>query len=133
MGGYGDPPRPADLPPGYDEDDPYEGSDLSDFPAWWRRNVEEFRRHQMRPYRPPVFADGEITAAVIDDVESEFDVTVRIRAVNPQDAGDWQVWVDGDPIAPIDRTRTASGTARYGMTGDELRRLVREVVELSDD
>lgn len=129
MAGDADPPRPANHPPGYDEEDPYEGADVTDFPAWWRRNVEEFRRHRMRPYRPPRFADGAVTTAVIEDVEVEHDVDVRVRSVNPHEEGDWKVWVDGEPVAAIGRTRTPEGTARYAVTAGEFRRLVRDAVE----
>lgn len=129
MAGDGDPPRPANLPPGYDEEDPYDGVDLSTFPAWWRRNVEAFRRHEMRPYRPPTFANGELSPPVIERLEAELGVAIRIRAVNPHEEGDWQVCVADEPIATIERTRTADGTARYELTAVEFETLVRDAVE----
>lgn len=123
-----DPPRPADLPAGYDEEDPYADEDLSTYPDWWRRNIEEFRAHGMRPYRPPRFADDTLTPPVIDDLEAELDVTVRLRSVNPQAGGDWEVVVDGDPVATVDRRREGEGFTRYAVDADEFEALVRDAV-----
>lgn len=123
-----DPPRPADLPAGYDEEDPYADEDLSTYPDWWRRNIEEFRAHGMRPYRPPRFADDTLTPPVIDDLEAELDATVRLRSVNPQAGGDWEVVVDGDPVATVDRRREGEGFTRYAVDADEFEALVRDAV-----
>lgn len=122
------PPRPAAHPPGYDEESPYEGVDLSTFPEWWARNVREFRRHEMRPYRPPRFADGTVTPPVIERLEEALDVPIRIRAVDPHEDGDWEVVVDGDVVGTVERTRTQGGNSRYGMTADAFETLVREAV-----
>lgn len=123
-----DPPRPADLPAGFDEEDPYADEDLSTYPDWWRRNIEEFRAHGMRPYRPPRFADDTLTPPVIDALEAELDVTVRLRSVNPQTGGDWEVVVDGEPVATVDRRREGEGFTRYAVDADEFEALVREAV-----
>jgi hypothetical protein len=125
-----DPPRPASLPPGYDEDSPYDGTELEALPAWWRENVDAFRRHGMRPYRPPRFADGAVTTEVIDRLEAEHGISVRIRALNPQAGGDWEIVVDGDPVGCIDRERTEGGYSEYGVTAAEFEALV---VEASDE
>lgn len=121
-----DPPRPADLPPGYDEEDPYADEDLSTYPDWWRRNVEEFRAHGMRPYRPPRFADDALTPPTIEALEAELDVDVQLRAVNPQVGGDWQLVVDGEAVAPVARRREGEGFTRYDVGSTEFERLVRE-------
>jgi len=124
-----DPPRPASHPPGYDEEAPYEGVDLSAYPRWWRRNVEVFERHGMRPYRPPRFADGSVTTEVIDRLEDSLDVEVRIRAVDPQAGGSWEVVVDGEPVDSVERVRTETGNSRYEVTADEFERTVAGAVE----
>ena len=120
-----DPPRAADLPAGYDEEDPYEGEDLSTYPDWWRRNVEEFRAHGMRPYRPPRFADDVLTPPVIEALEAELDATVQFRSVNPQAGGDWEVVLDGEPVATVDRRREGEGFTRYAIEADAFEALVR--------
>lgn len=123
-----DPPRPADLPPGFDEEDPYEGVDLTSYPDWWRRNVEEFRDHEMRPYRPPRFADDVITTERIDSLEKNLDAVIRFRAVNPHAGGAWELTVDGEPVATVPRRREGEGFTRYGITAAEFEALVRDAV-----
>lgn len=132
MGDGQAPPRPADLPPGYDEADPYEDADLAEFPEWWRTNVELFREHEMRPYRPPRFADGVVTTEVIDRLEAELGVSIRLRSVDPQGGGGWKIWVDGDPVVAIDRTRTRDGNSRYEISSSAFESLVRDAVERGD-
>lgn len=124
-----DPPRPASFPPGYDEEDPYEDIDLSMYPAWWRRNVAEFRAHEMRPYRPPRFADGTVTTDVINRLEERLDVSVQIRAVDPQDGGDWRIVVEGDPAGSVEHVRTQAGHSRYEITAEAFEAVVTEAVE----
>ena len=93
-----EPPRAASLPPGFDDEDPYEGEDLSTYPEWWRRNVEEFREYGMRPYRPPRLADGTLTPPLIEELEAEYGVSVRFRAVDPQVGNSWELVVDGGAV-----------------------------------
>ena len=127
-----DPPRAGSLPPGYDEDSPYDAVDLEEFPDWWRRNVEEFEGHGMRPYRPPRFADGTVTMTVITRLEERFGVTIRIRAVDPHEGGDWEVLVDGTPIETVERVRTEAGHSEYDLTAEAFERLVRDAVVAGD-
>lgn len=121
-----DPPRPASLPPGYDEDSPYDGTELEALPAWWRENIDTFQRHGMRPYRPPRFADGTITTEVINRLKTDLGVSVRIRALNPHTDGVWEVVVDGDPVDRIERERTEGGYSKYGVTAGEFEEIVTE-------
>lgn len=124
-----DPPRPADHPPGYDDDDPYADVDLDDLPDWWRENVEAFRKAGMRPYRPPRFADGELVPAVVSRLESEHGVDVHLRGVDPRVGDDWAVVVDGRPVGSVGRERTGSGATEYAVTSGEFEALVREAVD----
>lgn len=122
------PPRSPDKPPGFDEDDPYADVNLDTFPSWWRDLVTEYRAHDMRPYRPPRFADHVLTPVVIHDLEAEFDVTIQIRAMNPHETDDWHITVDGSPIASINRTRVGDGYTRYEITASEFKQTVREAL-----
>jgi hypothetical protein len=124
-----DPPRPASLPPGHDDEDPYEDADLSTYPDWWRANVEEFRAHGMRPYRPPRLADGDLSPPLVRDLAAEFGVDVRFRARNPQSGGEWVLVVDGDEVRPVEHRRHGDGYTVYGVTSDEVRAAVRAAVE----
>lgn len=122
------PPRPHDLPPGYDEEDPYEDVDLDKYPDWWRENIEEFASYGMRPYRPPRFSDGEVTPSVITSLEDQLDVTIWIRSIDPHQGGDWQVWVDEEPVTSIDRTREPEGFSKYHVDSEEFETIIRECV-----
>ena len=124
-----EPPRSSTLPPGYDEDDPYQGQDLADYPPWWRENVERFREHGMRPYRPPQFRDGELTTPVVERLEEALGVTVRLRAVNPTYEEPWDVCVDGEPVASVDRARNSEGRTIYAISSDDFESLVRRAAE----
>ena len=123
------PPRPESHPPGFDEETPYEGEDLSDYPEWWRRSIEEFRQFGMRPYRPPRFADGSLVPAVIRALEDEFDVGIQLRAIDPEEADDWEVWVDGQSVGQIPHERLGEGYTRYEVTREEFRTLVASGVK----
>jgi hypothetical protein len=124
-----DPPRAASLPPGFDEEDPYEGEDLSTYPQWWRRNVEEFREHGMRPYRPPRLADGTLTPPLLEELEDEYDVSVRFRAVDPQVGNSWELVVDGRTTREVEHVRSGEGYTVYDLEEAELRRAVRAAAQ----
>lgn len=124
-----DPPRPADLEAGYDEEDPYANDDLSSLPAWWRENVEQFRSYEMRPYRPPRFADGEIATTRIQELEERVGVEIRFRVVDPQAGNEWELLVDGERIARVDRRRDGEGYSVYGIESAAFERVVLESVE----
>lgn len=127
-----DPPRPASLPAGYDDEDPYAGEDLSTYPDWWRENVEEFRAHGMRPYRPPRLADGELSPPLLADLRAEFGVEVRFRAHNPQSGGTWWLVVDGEAVREVDHRRHGDGYTVYGLTSEAVRAAVRAAVEAEE-
>lgn len=124
-----DPAVGAHRPPGYDEEDPYEGEDLSTYPDWWHRNVEQFRAHGMRPYRPPRFCDDVLTPPIIDDLSAEFEVEIRFRSVASGTDSNWELWVDGRCVETVERRREAEGYTVYELSSDEFRRRVREAVD----
>lgn len=119
-------PRAANLPPGFDEHDPYAKEDLSSYPEWWRKSVEEFRRHGMRPYRPPRFADGALVPPTVRNLEMDLDVDIAFRAVDPRIGDDWTIEVDGAVVATVSRERTGEGYTEYALTSDAFVRLIDE-------
>ena len=121
--------RRADLPAGYDEENPYEDIDLTKLDPWWRRNVDEFRAHEMRPYRPPRFRDGTITPRVIKHLESELNVSVRFRVIDPQEDHNWGLWVDDERIDTVERRREEGGYSVYDLDAERFEELVRSHVE----
>lgn len=123
-------PGRAGHPPGHDEEDPYADVDLAELPDWWRRNVEAFRDHRMRPYRPPQFEDGDLVPELVGRLESELGVEIRIRKrIGPDRDEGWTVLVDGRPAATLDRVRTEEGRSVYAVTAAEFETAVRDAVE----
>ena len=120
---------PAGRPPGYDEEDPYEGVDLSTYPDWWREAVERFRAHGMRPYRPPRFADDELVPPTVAALESELGVRVELRSTDPGPDPEWALWVDGERVGAVDRHREADGHTVYELDRAEFEELVRRAVD----
>lgn len=115
--------------PGEDPADPYEDVDVDDLPAWWRRAIEEFDRHDLRPYRPPRFADGTLKHEVVASLEAELDVEIAVRGVNVARGDDWTVYVDGDPAGTVGHRRSAAGYSVFEVESGAFERLVREAVE----
>ncbi len=125
-----DPPRPADAPAGFDDADPYADADLSTYPEWWRENVEAFRDHDMRPYRPPQFADGTLVPESLWRLESELCVEVTLRKYISADADEsWTLLVDDRPVAEFTRVRNEEGRSVYSMTGEAFERLVADAAD----
>ena len=125
-----DPPRPADAPAGFDDADPYADADLSTYPEWWRENVEAFRDHDMRPYRPPQFADGTLVPESLWRLESELCVEITLRKYISADADEsWTLLVDDRPVAEFTRVRNEEGRSVYSMTGEAFERLVADAAD----
>jgi hypothetical protein len=131
------PDRAADLPAGYDEEDPYEGENLDDYPDWWRDNIEEFEEHNMRPYRPPQFTDGTVVPELVGDLRERLDVDIILQNRTPKtddedgphQAQDWDVILDGDRIATVPRYRAPEGYSVYDTTADDFEALIRDHCE----
>lgn len=119
------PPR-ANLPAGYDEVDPYENENIGEFPVWWKENIELFREHELRPYRPPRFSDGVLTPDIISELEEELDVTIRLKAVNPKFGDDWGIWIDDEEITEVARERTEEGRTVYEISSERFEEKVRQ-------
>lgn len=118
--------RSADVPAGYDEEDPYNDVDLEQFDSWWRENIQLFRKHGMRPYRPPRFADGMYTPKILETLEDELDVSIQFRVVDPQEGNDWAIWVDGERIETVERYRDDGGCSVYDVSSEAFETLMRE-------
>lgn len=125
-----EPPRSADVPAGFDDADPYADADLSTYPEWWRENVEAFREHEMRPYRPPQFADGALVPELLRRLESELCVEITLRKYISADADEsWTLLVGDMHVADFTRVRNEEGRSVYSMTGEEFERLVADAAD----
>lgn len=101
--------------------------DLDSLPDWWREAVEEFEEYGLRPYRPSRFRDGEIAHEVVETLEEKYDVSVSLKAKNPDHDGEWTVYVDGEPAATVLHRRKVDGYTEYGITSEELKDTVASV------
>jgi len=126
-----DPPRSRRHPPGHDDDDPYDDVNTGRLPEWWQRNIQTFEQHQMRPYRPPTFEDGELVPDVVDSLESELGCRISLLKSGVDDEEAWQVLVDGETVGTTSRTRTESGRSVYSITSTTFESLVRNTLSES--
>lgn len=108
-----------------EEADPYEDVDLSTLPSWWQQGIREHRAFDLRPYRPPRFADGTITVFLIDHLEEALDVTIDLYGTDIESDGAWTIEVDKEPVGTIDHYRDPEGYSVYDMTSDAFEALVR--------
>lgn len=106
--------------------------DLDSLPEWWREAVEEFEEYGLRPYRPSQFEDGEIVREIVEHLEREYDVTIDLRAKNPEYNGEWSVLVDGKPAATVDHRRKVDGYTVYGITSEKLEHAVAAAAQTND-
>ena len=106
--------------------------DLDSLPEWWRDAVEEFEEYGLRPYRPSRFEDGEIVRETVETVEAKYDVTVDLKAKNPEHDGEWNVVVDGEPTTTIPHRRKVDGYTEYGITSQELENAVAASARIED-
>lgn len=119
-----DPSKRRGMTAGYDEEDPYEGEDLDEYPAWWRRNIEEFRRYDLRPYRPPRFADGVLVPPFVSALEDEMAERIRLRTLQPTEEGSWEILLGRQRVTTVDHYRHSDGYSVYDIDSEAVRRLV---------
>ncbi|MFC4247651.1 hypothetical protein ACFOZ7_11825 [Natribaculum luteum] len=125
---------PGGRPPERDSETPYEAVDVDELPGWWSEAIEEFREHDLPPYRPPRFADDVITPPVVERLQSEYDAEIKFMGVGVEYRDAWGVYVDGERILTVDREREPAGYTRYRVTSDTFERAVRDhFAELEDE
>lgn len=122
-----DPPRNENLPPGYDEDDPYDDIELDTLPDWWRQNVHLHDQFDLRPYRPPRFIDDKIVPEQIRKLENEFGVEIQLKTNEPK-SNQWKIYIDGNDVGTFSHSRDGEGYSVYGILSTTFTSLVKEVV-----
>ena len=95
-------------------------------PEWVRQNRAIREEMGLAEYRPPRFADGTPTHAVVEGIERDLGCCVRFYAFNPTYPDDWTVEVDGEDAFAIGRRRDKDGNTVYWMTAETFETRVRE-------
>lgn len=62
--------------------------------------------------------DGELTHDIVDRLETEFDVLVRIVGVDVEYGDDWTVFVDGEPVGSVARQRSRNRYTVFEVSSD---------------
>lgn len=109
-------------------ENPYEGVDVSELPEWWRANIREFDERGLRTYLPSRFADGEIAQRTVERLETEYNVNIQLIGVNVRYGDDWELRVDGETVASLERRRSRTGYTVFELSSDEFERHVERAV-----
>ena len=118
-----------DRTPGSDPADPYADVDPASLPEWWRSAIEEFAAHELRPYRPPRFADGTYVHEIRTHLESELDVEIDFGATGSAYRDRWSARIDGEPAFELPRYRSADGFTVYDIESSTFADRIRTAVE----
>ena len=114
-----------------DGDDPYANVDINRLPDWWRDAVVEFREHDLPPYQPPRLVDGTLVPPLADELETAYGVEIQLMGLDVAHGDAWEIQVDGDVVAAVDRERTSDGYTRYEMTSERFIKIVEGKVRTS--
>lgn len=125
-------PRTAGRGPGEDDVDPYRDMNIQELPEWWQENIEEFRAHGMRPYRPARFSDGALVPVLVEELGERWGVDVMFSAPDPHTRDSWEIRVNGSVCREVDRERTGDGYSEYDIDSNEFVRLVQRAAADSD-
>ena len=114
-----DPNRLQSRGPGEDDGDPYADVDIGALPYWWRAAIVAYEKNDFRPYRPPRLEDGALKYRVVESLEAEFEVTIRLLAIDPEYGDDWTLLVDDVEVGRIGRHRSPRGYSVFEISSDE--------------
>lgn len=110
-------------------DNPYKGVDVSCLPQWWQDCLSEFEAHDLYTYVPAHFEDGIIVRCLLEDLEAQLDVEIKLLQVGGDEGGDWRVEVDGTRIGTIPRTRLRYGITLVNRESDDFEEMITDAVE----
>lgn len=94
-------------------------------PAWWEENVEIREELGLGGYDAPRFEDGRYVHEVLEELEAEHDGQIRLVDPEPSTGRGWEVRLDGEPVATVQRTRDANANTVFGMRAAAFREAIR--------
>ncbi len=115
----------SERDPGADDEDPYEEVDISTLPEWWQDAIEEHRRYDLRPYRPPRFEDDVIYPRMKAEMQEELGADIMLVCYDIE-SREWDIIVDGEEVASVTRERLPEGYSLIEMTSEEFRTVIEE-------
>lgn len=113
----------------FSAENPYEDVDVSALPEWWRKNLREFEESELGTYLPSRFADGEVVRLTVERLQDEYGVDVQLIGVNVRYGDDWELRVDGEGAASLERRRSRAGYTVFEISSDEFERRVERAAE----
>lgn len=96
-----------------------------EYPEGWVEQARFRRAHDLPPFRPPRFADGERIANVVASIRAEHGVSISFVAYDVERTG-WQVEVDGEVAFDVDRYRDDAANTVVGLSSEGFRTRVEE-------
>ncbi|MGQ3330161.1 hypothetical protein [Halorubrum sp. FL23] len=115
----------AKPPDWLDGDDPYADIDIEQLPDWWHDAIVEFREHNLSPYRPPRFTDDVLVPPLIFQIETAYDIEIKLVGVNVDHGDTWEICVDGEVASTVKRERLSDGYTLYKMTSEKFLDIVQ--------
>jgi len=115
----------AKPPEWLDSDDPYADVDIEQLPDWWHDAIVEFREHDLSPYRPPRFTDDVLVPPLIFQMETAYDIEIKLLGVNVDHGDAWEICVGGEVASTVKRERLSDGYTLYKMTSEKFMDIVR--------
>jgi hypothetical protein len=112
-----------------DDEFSYDDVDVKTLPEWWQEAIAEHEAFGLRPYRPPRFADDVITRRVVEAIEDEERVEIRLRGKDVTVGDPWTVLVDESVAFEVPRRRDPSGYTVFEIDSDEFRDRVERYLQ----
>jgi len=106
-------------------ENPYEGVDIEELPDWWQDCLAEFEALGLYTYVPATFTDGRVVRTVIEELESEHDVPIKLLRVGGGPDDEWTVEVDDAAVGSVPWTRLRDGVSIVEVDSEEFERIVR--------
>jgi len=98
----------------------------SNRPEWWTTNRDLREELGLPEYEPSRLLDGAYAHEVVDELETTHGCEIDFVSRSPSYPSQWEVLVDGEPVATTTRERDERGNNVYQLSAADLRTRVDE-------
>lgn len=98
-------------------------------PDWWKRNQQLRDELDLPTYEPPSFEDGIYKHEIVNTLENAYDCLITFRTKNPTHPCKWNVYVNGDQVATLERRRTNQGNTVFTFSSTKFENIVRSYLQ----